>query len=138
MKVLEFIYGMPGSVCSVIRKCMDWIAFIILMMWFYFSYQYYFNYDSFYSPNAVVLEHYFNVTVPGWLFLMGHYNTMQEWGKATLLTFTGLLLVNSYQIHIHFDEFNFILFVGMFFVIIFSVYVWFTLKFIIEFFNPKY
>lgn len=138
MRLYKNISGALMSFSFLIKSFIDVISCILLLSWFYVSYQFYYSYEAFYVPNALVIDHYFNLTFFGWLFLIAHYADMKPWGKLTVLAFTEMLLLNTYQLHIGFEHRHyFISWLGLIFSIILIGYTYYVINYFNQLFNRK-
>lgn len=133
------IYKVPNVISRIIKKNIDVICCVLFICWCWASFQYFFNYDSFYAPNALIIDHYINFPVMAWVFLMGYYSSMKPWGKLTVIAFTLSLLINTYQLHYQFLEFTyFVAWMGIIFALVFVGYIWHIKMFFNQLFNPNY
>jgi len=139
MPILNLLCKFLHKASVVISRGIDYVAILYLLTWFWVSVQYFFNYDSFYVPNALAIMHYLDFSFAGWLFLFGHYYKMRSFGKATVLGFTVMLAVNTYQLHYGFtDALYFVSFVGTVFALVMIVYAVCIGKYFIQIYNFKH
>lgn len=133
-----FVSSLPGRLSDLITKGVDLIGCFFLLTCFFVSYIYYFHYDDIYVPNGLIIEFYTDATPLSWVLFFGYFKRLKPWGKITLWCFLAMILINCYQIHIHFEENNFMLWIGTVFLCMLIGYAVCIANSWTEFINPNF
>jgi len=124
---------------TFLKRHIDIICCFYLFSMFWLDVEYFIFYDRFYGIHEGEIKHYFDFSVAGWIFLFAHYKEMRSFGKIATIGFTGILAINSYQVHVNFNSRDyFIAWVVSMFILVFLIYCYHIAKYLNQYINPKY